>query len=170
MHTMCLGPTPQGMVVAMCASCAHMGPLILSPVLWMRLLRRGTARTLARSVARKTLDLYTYPRGIPRPPLPARGLTLSLYEWCCTTSWTHNGNTSRTASPLVLGTALQEPVNSHVHECTHHMYHSLLLVEQMFQESPLEMALRERNGRQNPNGQGEHPRSQLILAVSSTPA
>ena len=117
--------------------------------------------------------LNTYPRGIPRPPLPALGITLSLCGSCCTASWTQNGHTSsyelNCISLLFLGTPLQEHVNSHVHECTHHLYQSLLLVEKLFQESTLQMALREQNRRQNPNCQGEHPIAQVIAAIPSTP-
>ena len=47
--------------------------------------------------------------------------------------------------PLVLGTPLQEHANSHVHECTRHLYHSLHIVEQLFQEGTFEMALREQD-------------------------
>ena len=71
---------------------------------------------------------------------------------------------------MVLGTPLQEHANSHVHECTNHLYHSLQLVEQLFQESALEMALREQNWWHNPNYKGEHPRGQVIPAILGTPA
>ena len=72
--------------------------------------------------------------------------------------------------PMVLGTPLQEHVNSLVHACTHHVYHALQLVEQPFQESGLEMALREKNRRRYPKYWGEHPSAQVIRAIPSTPA
>ena len=84
--------------------------------------------------------------------------------------WTHLQLRIEQHLPLVLGTPLQEHANSHVHECTRHLCHSLLLVERLFQESTLEMAVREQNRRQNPNCRGEHPRSQVIPAIPSTPA
>ena len=80
-------------------------------------------------------------------------------------AWTHLQLRIELNLSLVLGTPLQEHATAHVHECTRHLSHSVHLVEQLFQESALEMALREQNRWQNPNYWGKHPRGQVIPAI-----
>ena len=55
-----------------------------------------------------------------------------------------------------------------MHDCKPHLYHFVLLMEQLFQESALEMALQEQNRREYHNYRGGHPRAQV--AIPSTTA